>query len=354
MNIGPAYCDSFLMNIGQAYRCSGTGVAPVLGPAAVSGIADENESNRLDHKAPDRAENGFPSGSCEKCGLPHGQCECAGPVSTTPQATESPTESGKQHTTGETPETPVKTTAQTAVETEAHASRASKENKSSGATSSSKGVNNLSTEELAQVRELQQRDREVRSHEQTHIAAAGGHAGGARYSYQTGPDGRQYAVGGEVSIDTSKVPGNPEATIQKAQTVRRAALAPASPSGTDRAVAAAASQMEAQARTEKSKEKEEEDGPALVKGKALDDSETTPAEEIKQQSDAASEFGAGIIHQDQTSPLHAGDEQEQHDDSLFGSRQANHNSPLAVYERAEQGMYLSGRGNMPSQFNGNV
>ncbi|WP_235896559.1 putative metalloprotease CJM1_0395 family protein [Oceanidesulfovibrio marinus] len=112
-------------------------------------------------------------------------------------------------------------------------------------------LNELSTEELARVSELQQRDTEVRNHEQAHVAAGGGHVvGGARYDTTEGPDGEQYATSGEVSIDTSPVPGNPEATMEKAHTVRRAALAPAQPSGQDRAVAAKASAMEAQARME--------------------------------------------------------------------------------------------------------
>lgn len=110
-------------------------------------------------------------------------------------------------------------------------------------------VNELSAVELAKLTELQQRDQEVRSHEQAHIASGGGHVvGGARYSHTEGPDGRQYAVSGEVSIDTSKVPGDPHATIEKAKTVRRAALAPAQPSGQDQAVAAKAQTMETEAR----------------------------------------------------------------------------------------------------------
>lgn len=109
----------------------------------------------------------------------------------------------------------------------------------------------LSEEEQEVVDELKSIDREVRTHEQAHIAAAGGHArGGPTYSYEQGPDGQQYAVGGEVAIDTSPVSGDPEATIEKARTVRRAALAPAEPSAQDRAVAAAATKLEAQATQE--------------------------------------------------------------------------------------------------------
>ena len=115
-----------------------------------------------------------------------------------------------------------------------------------------------STQQQADIAKLQTRDREVRAHEQAHIAAAGGLAqGGATFSFQRGPDGKQYAVGGEVNIDTSPVSGNPEATIRKAQQIRAAALSPADPSAQDQAVAASAGALEAQAHQELKKEEQE-------------------------------------------------------------------------------------------------
>lgn len=108
----------------------------------------------------------------------------------------------------------------------------------------------LTQEELHSVDELKQRDREVRAHEQAHLANAGQYAGGgATFTYQTGPDGKRYAVGGEVPIDVSKE-RTPEQTIQKMEAIRRAAMAPASPSPADRRIAAAASKQEAEARQE--------------------------------------------------------------------------------------------------------
>ncbi|WP_459922474.1 putative metalloprotease CJM1_0395 family protein [Desulfatiferula olefinivorans] len=107
----------------------------------------------------------------------------------------------------------------------------------------------LTEEELKQIEELKARDREVKAHEQAHVAAGGRYVrSGAQFEYQTGPDGERYAVGGEVSIDVSKEPGDPRATIAKMQTVIRAALAPAEPSAQDRAVAAKAAQIEMEAR----------------------------------------------------------------------------------------------------------
>ena len=118
------------------------------------------------------------------------------------------------------------------------------------AASQAASAGGLTSEERQVVLELQQTDRQVRGHEQAHLAAAGGLARGVSFTFVTGPDGRQYAVGGEVSIDTSPVSGDPERTIQKAQQIRAAANAPANPSGQDRAVAAQASRMEQAARQE--------------------------------------------------------------------------------------------------------
>ena len=75
-------------------------------------------------------------------------------------------------------------------------------------------------------------------------------ATGVSFTYQRGPDGVQYAVGGEVGIDTSPVAGDPEATLAKAQRIRAAALAPAEPSAQDLRVAAQAAQLAVQARAE--------------------------------------------------------------------------------------------------------
>ena len=101
----------------------------------------------------------------------------------------------------------------------------------------------------AEIKSLAARDREVRTHEQAHVAAGGQYAGAASYQYERGPNGVSYAVAGEVRISTSEEP-TPEATLRKAQIIRRAALAPAEPSPQDRRVAAMAAQMETAARAE--------------------------------------------------------------------------------------------------------
>ena len=101
------------------------------------------------------------------------------------------------------------------------------------------------------ISELQSRDREVRSHEAAHASAGGSLVvSGPSFTYQRGPDGRSYAIGGEVQIDVSPVANDPEATLKKSEQIRRAALAPADPSAQDLRVASNASQLASKARVE--------------------------------------------------------------------------------------------------------
>jgi hypothetical protein len=106
------------------------------------------------------------------------------------------------------------------------------------------------------IEDLKKRDEEVRAHEAAHKNAAGKYAkGGAQFNYTVGPDGKQYAIGGEVKIDMSPIPGDPVATIEKMQTLQRAALSPEDPSNQDAKAAASASKMIEDAKAELSDEK---------------------------------------------------------------------------------------------------
>ena len=124
------------------------------------------------------------------------------------------------------------------------------------ATATGSTSNDLTPDQKDEVEKLKKRDQQVRAHEQAHITAGGAYVkGSATYEYQKGPDGKMYAIGGEVTIDTSPVKGDPQATIAKMETVKAAALAPADPSGQDRAVAAQAEMEEAQARRQAAAQK---------------------------------------------------------------------------------------------------
>ncbi|HEX5637038.1 MAG TPA: putative metalloprotease CJM1_0395 family protein [Gammaproteobacteria bacterium] len=113
-------------------------------------------------------------------------------------------------------------------------------------------------EEQRLVQQLAARDREVRAHEAAHIAVGRQYVvSGPSYTYQQGPDGRSYAIGGEVQLDVAEE-AEAQATLDKAETVRRAALAPVEPSAQDRQVAARASQLAAQARLSIAMERREE------------------------------------------------------------------------------------------------
>lgn len=122
--------------------------------------------------------------------------------------------------------------------------------KEAGPAANTAQANKLSDAEAKQVAELKARDRDVKAHEAAHKAAGGQYAGSASFTYQNGPDGRQYAIGGEVPIDAGVIAGDPDATIRKMEQVRSAALAPLEPSAQDRSVAAMATAAIAKARSE--------------------------------------------------------------------------------------------------------
>ena len=115
----------------------------------------------------------------------------------------------------------------------------------------------LTPEEKQQVAKLQATDTEVRAHEAAHQAAGGGLAGGASFSYTRGPDGKMYAVGGEVPISMQEG-STPEETIANARKVMAAAMAPANPSPQDYSVASSARVMEMKAHQQLAKEQQQE------------------------------------------------------------------------------------------------
>ncbi|MDR1367370.1 MAG: hypothetical protein LBJ76_01450 [Candidatus Accumulibacter sp.] len=146
-----------------------------------------------------------------------------------------------------------------------------------GKTGQPAGKEELTPEQQREIQKLKQTDQEVRRHEQAHMAVGGSLIkGGPSYTYQMGPDKRRYAIGGEVSIDTS--PGKtPEETIPKAQHIRATALAPADPSPQDRSVAAQANQMESEAQIELAQIEREE--AALAREASLMEEEEKSADE---------------------------------------------------------------------------
>ena len=170
-------------------------------------------------------------GNCQTCAArTYQQNSLSQPLSQNSLPPENHTSTGAGHSEKSSPET----------KTVSALSRTSAEEKSNPFARRGIDGESLSLPELAEISLLEKTDTAVRAHEQAHLAVAGSLArGGASFDYKTGPDGRRYAVGGEVAIDTSRG-GSPEQTLAKMRTVRAAALAPADPSPQDRKVAAQA------------------------------------------------------------------------------------------------------------------
>jgi len=105
-----------------------------------------------------------------------------------------------------------------------------------------------------EIIKLSQIDAHVKAHEAAHKAVGGSLAGSATYKYKIGPDGKRYAVSGEVPIAIKK--GNtPEETIKNMEQIKAAALAPTDPSPQDLRVAATAEAIENQAKIKLSHKK---------------------------------------------------------------------------------------------------
>lgn len=138
----------------------------------------------------------------------------------------------------------------------------------------------------AQIAKLKQTEEKVKAHEAAHKAVGGNLASSASYSYTRGPDGQSYITGGEVQIDMSDG-RTPQETISRMQQVIRAALAPADPSGQDRAVAAAA----ASRMTEAQQEKLQADSPTAEKD---------PTQPVDPAKAAAAEAANPTAEQDAT------------------------------------------------------
>lgn len=91
----------------------------------------------------------------------------------------------------------------------------------------------LTDAEKQSVDRLRQRDAQVRQEEQAHAGTAGAMAGPIIYEYATGPDGRQYAVGGSVSVRLSNPSGDPAKFADAAAKLSAAANAAHNPSAAD-------------------------------------------------------------------------------------------------------------------------
>ncbi len=124
------------------------------------------------------------------------------------------------------------------------------------------------------IRDLKDRDRQVRQREEAHVRAAGSLAsGGAKYRYEIGPDGKQYAVEGHTDIKVRQ--GNtPEERLRNAHRAEQAASAGGAVTPKSSQTLAEARREAAEAKREIEKEQKEtnEDLPSPMNPAPLENS----------------------------------------------------------------------------------
>jgi len=96
----------------------------------------------------------------------------------------------------------------------------------------------LTAREIALFERLQHRHRDVIRHEMAHFQTGQPYASFPQYFYVRGPLNQQFAISGIVKFDAAPIRGNKKETLIKLEKLRRAALAPRTPSNQDRQVAA--------------------------------------------------------------------------------------------------------------------
>lgn len=156
----------------------------------------------------------------------------------------------------------------------------------------------LLPEEMREVEQLQQTDREVRQHELAHQITGGPYTGSATFDYEVGPDGQRYAVAGRVSVDYGAVTGDPKATVEKMKTVIAAALAPADPSPQDHQVAARARQTLLSAQLEVSAQMSQQ----LDQQAANTESPSSAPDARPESAMSATSAGADQVASDEAAP----------------------------------------------------
>ncbi len=110
----------------------------------------------------------------------------------------------------------------------------------------------LTQDERVELSKLKAVDTKVRAHEAAHQSGPAA-SGGASFTYEKGPDGVMYAVGGEVPVRI-ETGSTPQETVSNLQGVIATALAPADPSPQDLSIASKARVMMMKAQQEFAKE----------------------------------------------------------------------------------------------------
>lgn len=89
----------------------------------------------------------------------------------------------------------------------------------------------------------------IQRHVESHLAVTTQHSSPPNYHYRPF-DGELFVVSGDIVFETSAEPNNPQATLEKAQLIRMASMAPAGPTLQDRNASLQAIMMAVQAKGE--------------------------------------------------------------------------------------------------------
>lgn len=120
---------------------------------------------------------------------------------------------------------------------------------STSSTNSPRDTETKSGNNSNERKQLELSQTQIQRHIESHRAVTTQHSSPPNYQYQS-LDGALYIVSGDVVFDTSAESNNPQATLEKAQLIRMASMAPIDPSLQDRNASQQAMMMVTQAKGE--------------------------------------------------------------------------------------------------------
>ena len=120
---------------------------------------------------------------------------------------------------------------------------------STSSTNSARDTETKSGDNSAERKQLELSQTSIQRHVESHLAVTTQYSSPPNYQYRP-LDGQLYVVSGDVAFDTSSEPNDPKATLEKAQLISMASMAPTEPLLQDRNASQQAMVMATQAKGE--------------------------------------------------------------------------------------------------------
>ena len=122
---------------------------------------------------------------------------------------------------------------------------------STSSTNSARDTETKSGDNSNERKQLELSQTQIQRHVESHLAVTvtTQHSSPPNYQYSS-LDGELYVVSDDVVFDTSSEPNDPQATLEKAQLIRMASMAPTDPTPQDRKASQQAIMMAAQEKSE--------------------------------------------------------------------------------------------------------